>query len=134
MNYIIEVSAPTHHKLNAIRKFGLPITMNADGSISARDEFTSEEKAIAHLEEREIANCEHDGLVATIRPETLLERMDLDKLDELREVNKMYPSTMQTIEKELSEITYIVDLKYGTAWRICDDLNMNMNHMTLLFN
>lgn len=133
MQYIIEVSAPTHHKLKAMFKFGLQTKLHADGSISGKDIFPSEEKAIAHLEEREIANCEHDGLVATIRRATLIERMQKDKLTELREMNRDWPATLESIERELSDNTSVDDLTYGTAKRICMDLHVDLRHLIFLF-
>ena len=82
--YAITATILTHHKLNAIRFFGVPVERQMDGSYEAFGDFLTVEEAIRHLTARvdeyysgeeldekldELNNTqtlEHDGVTAYI--------------------------------------------------------------------
>lgn len=82
----------------------------------------------AHLEE---VGDSSNGI--TLRYANLLERMDPDQLAKLEEANEQWASTLQSIKDELTSLEWVNDLTYGTAKRIADDLNMNLDHLILIF-
>lgn len=60
---------------------------------------------------------------------TLLERTNPSIIKRLNEVNKDYPTTLSQILGELSSISTLHQLQYGTAVRIAMDCNLDLNNL-----
>lgn len=139
MKHIIEASVPTHHKLNAIRKFGMPTILNADGSITAKQMFDSKEDAVAHLmsvadgedQEQEILQYDsmtYDAVCADIRPATLLDKLEPSLLDKLEESMKPYPHTWEELKDELDSNYWVSAIKFESVMRIYSELKLSNIH------
>jgi hypothetical protein len=83
----------------------------------------------AHLEE---VGDSSNGV--SLRYANLLERMDPEQLSNLEEANILWPSTMDSIKEELALLDWVNELSFGTARRIANDLNMNLDHLILIFH
>lgn len=60
---------------------------------------------------------------------TLLERTNPAIIKTLTEVNKDYPTTLSQILGELSSVSTLHELQYGTAVRIAMDCKLDLNNL-----
>lgn len=137
MKHIVEAQVPTHHKLNAIRKFGMPTILNADGSISAKEVFNDRDRAIKHLlsvadTEQQVYDInnygymEYDNVTAYTRPANLLDRMKGEYLNELTEkIAVKYPHTYAEIIEELRSNYWLDNIDFRIAIRIYGELKLD---------